>query len=159
MNVLRTYGTVLRIRWTPRFSDRGSNGKASRLGSRAERRLLDPHVARHIDNSERTVSKVHHHEWQIDQTKGLDRPQQIGHQIHTAPVQLRRIGFCRGATLLPARRTSAFALHMSAFGGKADIGLGSNSIFPPSCWSLSFQRYLWKPIAARAAPMARNSKS
>src|SRR6516165_2138832 len=39
MNVLRTYGTVLRIPWTPRFSDRGSNGKASRLGSRVERRL------------------------------------------------------------------------------------------------------------------------
>jgi hypothetical protein len=30
------------IPWTPRFSDRGSNGKASRLGSRVERRLPWP---------------------------------------------------------------------------------------------------------------------
>jgi hypothetical protein len=37
MNVLRTCGTALKIPWTLRFSDRGSNGKASRLGSRVER--------------------------------------------------------------------------------------------------------------------------
>ena len=36
------YGTALRIPWTLRFSDRGSNGKAICLGSRAERRLPRP---------------------------------------------------------------------------------------------------------------------
>jgi hypothetical protein len=39
MNVLRTCGTALRIPWTPRFSDRGLNGKASRLGARVEPHL------------------------------------------------------------------------------------------------------------------------
>jgi len=40
--VLRTCGTALRIPWTPRFSDRGSNGKAIRLGSRVERPYRGP---------------------------------------------------------------------------------------------------------------------
>jgi len=49
MNVLRTYGTALRIPWTPRFSDRGSNGKAIRLDSRVERRFPPPWSVEELD--------------------------------------------------------------------------------------------------------------
>ena len=46
------------------------------FGRRQRQLLLDPHVARDVDDAERAIGEIDHHHRHVAQTERQDRPQQ-----------------------------------------------------------------------------------